>query len=116
MAQALIATVGFLCGAILHAAVLRLVARRRERRLNEALLAGLALALVIWNGANCVRAFAVLLTGRPPPAPLEGALDALAVPALALVPSLILHTLAALRARGGAPSRRWLLVYAPLPA
>jgi signal transduction histidine kinase len=113
--RALAGAVGYLVGAVLHAMILRLLLRRPDRRPRERLLATLAAALLAWNATRFIGAFAALLLGERASA-LEALLDAFGVPALALVPSLILHTLAVIRGRDAPISRAWMLVYAPFPA
>jgi len=113
--QTLAAAVGYLAGAVLHAAILRLILRRPERRPRERLLALLSGALFAWNGTRFLGAFAALLVGRRSPV-LDALLGTLGVTALALVPSLLLHTLAVIRGRDAPIARAWWLVYAPFPA
>src|SRR5260221_636959 len=96
--QSIVETAGYLLGSILHGTVLRLVARRPQRSRGESRFAALAACLLVWNAANLARALGESLVQQRVPW-LERGMALLALPALVLIPSLLLDTLLLLRRR-----------------
>jgi signal transduction histidine kinase len=111
--QTIFETAGYLLGSILHGALLRLVARRPQRRKGEMLFAALAACLLVWNAANLTRAFGESLVQRRI-AWLERGTEIFALPALVLIPSLLLDTLLTLRRREPSRVHVRVLLYLPV--